>query len=617
MSMVRRRLSFKGPDRKREPHAAPAQQVPTASGSDVLGVRVSSLPSAEDEAAESPISAASASPTGAQLEEAIADVIRGGDLESMSLRTLREELEARLLLGAGCLEERREEIAELAQRRIQQVVNDSEAQAAAARARKIVRRQQREHRRMLKQAKAKMERRGGCPNPKGAKSIRAGCRAWASKRKRRMPPRSSGNGLAKDVEEETQTPRKLYGYMAYFQENKTALKEELFESPGLDGKKPSMKDLFKTAGERWRALPAETKAKYNRQEGATVTTGSEGSAQPPARRSPGKARSKESVGAAVETGNPQDSELLTRAMFLRLNKVLRINLIEPSATEATQAPEGLSTSSTPNHAFELLPRLFKTGSAGWYYGGKLAVALGGIDCTVAATINLVVSGSKGWSDGEAAPEQASSRGLETQEGDTLQHTPLASYETEGTHGVEHVGGKDLRQQQSVSLDREAMGREEGVESAGSAEGVENTENAENSESAEGEESAEGGEDDVEGSEIAEAALGEESAEGAGSAERAGAEEAADRTIGANGPKSAEGAEAAESAREMGRAACAPIAEDVEDGGGEDAKQKADAETAECREGMEVSEGAVTTEDTEGVEAVEGEETGQPPRKKRK
>jgi len=95
---------------------------------------------------------------------------------------------------------------------------------------------------------------------------------------------------------------------------------------------------------------------------------------------------------------------MTRADFLKAATTPVLctlgRLPEPDHTDGLEE-QGKSCGSDDVANWTIPARLFKTGSAGWFYCGKVKIPLpGGASVMAQALVTLTVCGSKTWEDGE-------------------------------------------------------------------------------------------------------------------------------------------------------------------------------------------------------------------------
>eukprot|EP00927_Polykrikos_kofoidii_P057570 TRINITY_DN51711_c0_g1_i1.p1 TRINITY_DN51711_c0_g1~~TRINITY_DN51711_c0_g1_i1.p1 ORF type:complete len:468 (+),score=70.20 TRINITY_DN51711_c0_g1_i1:59-1405(+) len=296
-----------------------------------------------------------------ELRAEIAALLRGRDLEALSLGDLRRELECRLGLPERGLHAQRHAVKALAREAVEAAAIAREAAAKAARASK----------------------KRGAPaaeTPVTSRPFRTFGSATPAKRKR---PSNS--------------------YSLYIKDRFVFLEEQLAAKSGT---KPRLADVMKVASELWRTMPSEDRDQYEQRAAA------------------GRASDKAAIASGV-FGMPSEQEPMqravrgpiTRADFLKLGPRLRIvadvesgNSEERRANPPVEAPPNVPEVTTPAEAdvqafprqtVSLAPRTFKTGTVGWYGTLKMPVSIAGHSVDVQMQVTFTVGGSRSWADGAA------------------------------------------------------------------------------------------------------------------------------------------------------------------------------------------------------------------------
>jgi len=278
--------------------------------------------------------------TGAQLREAAASVIKGRDLSTISIKDLRRAMEAYLGLAEGALTARKDEVKAIAAELVAAATAAAQAPPAAQ--------------------NASLKR-----------------------------PASEVAGAAEPVKK---LKRATSAYFLFTASCSARVSSELAVTLG---RKATMGEFAIRIGELWRGIPADEKKTFEDQ-----------SAEQKAEleRNPvyitGKAPKSGGGGKAPKSGGggsgkaSQQEPPVTRAEFLQNPVTLRCLLpgllqIPENDTDAPQAFESQGSS-----------RLFKSGSVGWYQGGKAVVEICGKKVYVQVGLNITACGSKNWLDGE-------------------------------------------------------------------------------------------------------------------------------------------------------------------------------------------------------------------------
>jgi len=318
----------------------------------------------------------------AKLREAMSAIIAGSDPSSLSLKVLRSQVEARLSVKPGGLDNRRSEIKALASELVQ-------AQSAALQAQPP-------------------------PQPSAtpvACSISAGLDCNPAKKRKSLlsggetPVVAVATGAGDvngkpvqkrktQVEKVEKAKRKAApsAYSLYMTDCRGSVQTELSATLG---KKPSLGEVTKTVAARWRDLPAaerlvfEQRAKdaaaelkANPPSASAVEPRGRGQRGGRAAGSSGKGKGKTTDGAAAAA--------MTRAEFLTNGQALRMVLDQVDSSQ-----EGPAAAAT----ISLLPRMYKTGSVGWFSSCKIQIPVGGEMLTVQCQISMTVANSKTWQDG--------------------------------------------------------------------------------------------------------------------------------------------------------------------------------------------------------------------------
>jgi len=105
-------------------------------------------------------------------------------------------------------------------------------------------------------------------------------------------------------------------------------------------------------------------------------------------------------------------------------------------------------------------RLFKTGSAGWFYCGKVKIPIpGGAAVTAQAQVSLTVCGSKNWEDGEGLAALAAQGSVQASQDGEDGACPSASPESTecNIEGKEEIAQDDVQMQDDVVQDASRVG----------------------------------------------------------------------------------------------------------------------------------------------------------------
>mmetsp|Transcript_15264 Transcript_15264/g.32963 ORF Transcript_15264/g.32963 Transcript_15264/m.32963 type:complete len:395 (+) Transcript_15264:186-1370(+) len=356
-----------------------------------------------EEIEESPVAPAQPSPE--ELKSALEAHLTGRDLSALSLKGLRRELEQRLGFLEGGLDSRKDEIKGLAQAFAQaRAVAEAAAAASPAAA---------PHLSPQKTEAPPAKRR------KGAVLMPLCSAADGDK---------SGAGCVDAPETKPATAAKKKNapsaYSLWATDNRPRIMQEL---AAQSGSKPSFAEMAKAVSEGWKNAGAEDKTVYEKKasEAKAALAAEGGQAKPVSGKGKGKGRgggggagagagtkaSKAAKAAKVAAGNAA----MTRAEFLRDAQALKAQVGQPLADKEEEL--------NPLCHLSGEPRLFKSGSVGWFMNKEFEISIGGKTIKAKAQLNIMVPASKHWQDGEGLPQPIEAGGTEVAEAENETHAP--------------------------------------------------------------------------------------------------------------------------------------------------------------------------------------------------
>jgi len=319
-------------------------------------------------------------PTAEQLQQAIRSYLLGKDLSTISLKALRKDLELSFNVGAGGFDARKDEIRQIAQ----ELVQAAQAQQAEAEA---------------------------VPEPpqKRQKSVLA----TAGEGGTAEAPEAVGPPAKKQKKQNGPSAYNLWG-----SEQRASVYQSLEQQLN---RKPSLGEVGKALGERWKAVAEAEKALFEqRSKVAKAQLAADGPAAavaaPPKKaimnsegKGRGKGKGKDKRGTAPEGS-------LTRADFLRGS---------PSIRCAMSLTPGSSVADLNLPHMDMAARTFKSGGVGYHSSIKFDLPIAGQQVTVTANLVINVGGSKYWNDGEGFSDLAASAPAEPAEGEDGKAEALA------------------------------------------------------------------------------------------------------------------------------------------------------------------------------------------------
>eukprot|EP00928_Gymnodinium_smaydae_P053417 TRINITY_DN37407_c0_g1_i1.p1 TRINITY_DN37407_c0_g1~~TRINITY_DN37407_c0_g1_i1.p1 ORF type:complete len:539 (-),score=163.25 TRINITY_DN37407_c0_g1_i1:3-1619(-) len=347
----------------------------------VAPVPAAAAPAPAAPAAEAP----SAGPTPGAVKRTILRLLPGRDLATLSLKTLRKEVEERLRVPDGGLLARKEEMKAVVQAFIQQ---QQAAPAAVPTA----------------------------PVPAAAVAAPAAtpvapAPAASSATVTAAVEVDGASGKKRPLEEGTPPaaappPKKkqaLTGNRIFSKEKWVEVSEEL---QAADGVKPHMGKVMSTLSARWKALPKEDQDRYEAKakeanEAAAAAPPETAAASKPARSGKGKGRGRGSGGGAkanAAKGENEEPEM-TRVEFQQAAETLQC-AVNSLSKDGVQGAEVMKVN--------LVPRAFKTGTMGWFYSCRVPLSMADgrkVNCQV--QFSVMASGSKSWRDGDGYKPEAS------------------------------------------------------------------------------------------------------------------------------------------------------------------------------------------------------------------
>ncbi|CAE7206784.1 unnamed protein product [Symbiodinium sp. CCMP2592] len=291
-----------------------------------------------------------------ELKKEIRTYLLGKDLSSISLKALRVELETRLDLPTGGLNERKGEIRSIAEDLV------TEAQNAAPLLPPVVQVQE--------------------PTPKRRKVL-------ATPEAAAVPAAEPLSPVKSKAPKRKNAPS---AYMLWSKDQRSTVVEELEKSLQ---RKPSFVEISKAIPERWKAADEAEKAVYEQK----AKIAKEQLALEPAQEAAAKPKKAEAKKPAAKKGKGKgkgkqsaEDSAMTRAEFFQNCPVLRCAFDLPG-----NSPEESRPLAAP---MDLVARTFKSGGAGWFSSVKFDLPVGSQQVTVQAQVVMNVSGSKYWEDGE-------------------------------------------------------------------------------------------------------------------------------------------------------------------------------------------------------------------------
>lgn len=349
-------------------------------------------------------------PSTEELREALAAQLTGRDLAQLSLKGLRRELEQRLGFAEGGLDGRRDELKALAQAFAQAAAARvaapppvvTPAQAAPAAAGVAI-----PPSGVAEVALAGKRRKSLLAGPAAAAAVPAGAASPAATAPATTAPiAGAGLGLAvvpnASMAEAAVPPaampaakRKMpsTSYSLWCADNRARIMQELQDA--MSGAKPSFAESAKAMGDAWKEVPAEAKAPYEQR---VVEARA---AEPLAPKAPKVAGGGRGGGRGAGRGKgggkgqPPPECRLTRAEFLGAKVALQSTICLPPVSGGAEAQPPMQLASMVSQ-----PRLFKSGSSGWFGCQEFVFSLGGKEIKARAQVNIMLPSSKYWEDGE-------------------------------------------------------------------------------------------------------------------------------------------------------------------------------------------------------------------------
>lgn len=346
-------------------------------------------PAVVDILEDSPMVSRASAPSSEDLKQAMVAHLAGRELASVSLKVLRKELEERLGLPAGGLDARREELKQLAQAYAQASAAAAPPSTTESVSPAVPTAPTADHETQpAKKRKTLLVGGGGgggtanAAGPAGA--VQPGGAASAAPAKRKAAPSA---------------------FILWCSDNRSRIVQDL---EARTGTKASLGELAKAMGEAWKQVSQADRAPYEQRAAAAKLEAcaagpapAEGRVLPKEPRQ-SKGRGKGAGAAPRAAQGDGGTDAFTRVAFLSANQGLQCTVALPDGT--------------PLQSFALRPRLFKSGAAGWFQMADVQLDLGGRGLSTKAQLNVIVGGSKYWSDGEGLAELIAQRTEPTEEG---------------------------------------------------------------------------------------------------------------------------------------------------------------------------------------------------------
>eukprot|EP00927_Polykrikos_kofoidii_P072959 TRINITY_DN69042_c0_g1_i1.p1 TRINITY_DN69042_c0_g1~~TRINITY_DN69042_c0_g1_i1.p1 ORF type:complete len:421 (+),score=95.46 TRINITY_DN69042_c0_g1_i1:147-1409(+) len=367
----------------------------------------------------------SPSPTLAQLEAAADAVLSGRDLASLSLKALRREIETHLSLPAGALDGRKDELRTLAQARVNAQAEAAAAAVApvappvtaapvpaemvaeAAEANGIGLGKKRKS--LLMSGGAETSAAVSTPEQADGPKLSLAEKAAQLIAKRAKPAAPKATLSATGVTSVDGAPAIAKpkaapsAWMIFSSDNRNRIQAELAAKSGA---KPSFGEVAAALSSAWKQMPTDEKDVYEQKAiagkaampvVAAPASSASGGRGGRGRGRGGRGRGRGGSGGSAEVEGPP----LTRAEFLTAAKQLQCVIRQrPDEDGTASSAEG----TMPESVFDMPPRLFKTGSGGWFFGAKVRLPVGDKTVCVQGCLNLTIIGSKSWADGEGLAE---------------------------------------------------------------------------------------------------------------------------------------------------------------------------------------------------------------------
>jgi len=414
-------------------------------------------------------------PSSLELKAAIQSLLSGCNPASLSLKELRRQLTAHFDLQPGSLDQRRDEIKTITQ----EVLQSGTGEAAKTEPSQDI-------------THSVMQEAG---NPQKDQATDAGAPLQAKKRKSLLaasapepsqaaqivaPVPSTCNPSAVLVQNPKRVPapagqteapqakkRRAAGpsaFMIFANESRARIAEELSASKGT---KASFGEVAGAVSAAWKALAEDQRATYDKKAAdAKAAAPIADETREPKVQSRGSGRANGGVKGSQpskEKGAIASNRSMTRADFLKAATTPMLctlgKLPEPDHTDGLEEQE--KACGSDNVAKWTIPaRLFKTGSAGWFYCGKVKIPIpGGAAVTAQAQVSLTVCGSKNWEDGEGLAALAAQGSVQASQDGEDGACPSASPESTecNIEGKEEIAQDDVQMQDDVVQDASRVG----------------------------------------------------------------------------------------------------------------------------------------------------------------
>lgn len=340
-------------------------------------------------------------PTQSQLHDAVVASIRRGDIATLSLKVLRQELETHFQLPPGTLSLRREEIKRSAQTELEvmqkpvsgaeQNVEVMQTPVAAAEQNVVVNAvpavtTSDESVLPASTPTVPTQKRKSLLSEPAAKSLLSEPAALKQKCLKDAGVSVVSGEKSQNASSKQKKPKSAYLHYMSAVSSKISADLKLKSSTG----KFSFAEVAKETAAQWKVLPEADKAIYEK-------LAADEKASLPNIPADGKVQTDRKLKAKAKAKGKSKGSLctLTREDFLKAGK--RLCLTSSFTPGNTQEGDGEENAELIRVDVE--PRLFGTGSVGWSHCRKLSVDIMGESLTVQAQVNFTVIGSKTWENG--------------------------------------------------------------------------------------------------------------------------------------------------------------------------------------------------------------------------